>query len=135
MRMGGQQHAPAALIPGMTRPLYMSLGGPQGRFRRVRKISPPPGFDPETFQPVASRHTVFAIPTRLPDYKYFICSLAQHYLHLFYVTSFGPLRDVHDKAHIHKCLEVGMLVEHCPCAIADRQGETSLHKENHKAQN
>ena len=34
--------------------------GPQGRFRRVRKISPPsppPGFDPRTVQPVASRNT------------------------------------------------------------------------------
>jgi hypothetical protein len=101
MRIGSQQHAPAALVPGMTRPLYISLGGLQGRFRRVRKISPPPGFDPETFQPVASRHTVFAIPTRLPDYKYFICSLAQYYLHLSYIISSGPLAEVHDKAGTH----------------------------------
>jgi hypothetical protein len=32
----------------------------------VRKISSPPGFDPRTFQPVASRYTDYAIP--VPDY-------------------------------------------------------------------
>ena len=56
--VGGQRHAPAALPPGKTRyPLYRRLGGPQGRSGRVRKISPPPGFDPRTDQPVASRYT------------------------------------------------------------------------------
>ena len=60
---GGQHHAPAALPPGKTRyPLYRRLGGPQGRSGRVRKISPPPGFDPRTVQPVASRYTDWAIP-------------------------------------------------------------------------
>ena len=38
-------------------PLYRRSGGPQGRSGRVRKISPPPGFDPRTVQPVASRCT------------------------------------------------------------------------------
>jgi hypothetical protein len=38
-------------------PLYRRLGGPQGRSERVRKISPPPGFDPRTVQPVTSRYT------------------------------------------------------------------------------
>jgi len=46
------------LPPGKTRyPLYKRLGGPQGRSGQVRKISPPPGFDPRTVQPVASRYT------------------------------------------------------------------------------
>jgi hypothetical protein len=31
----------------------MWLGGPQGRSGRVRNISPLPGFDPRTVQPVA----------------------------------------------------------------------------------
>ena len=58
MGVGGQRHSPAALPPGKTRyPLYRRLGGPQGRSGRVRKISPPPGFDPRTVQPVASRYT------------------------------------------------------------------------------
>ena len=63
MGVGGQYHAPAALPPGKTRyALYRRLGGPQGRSGRVRKISPPPGFDPRTVQPVASRYTDYAIP-------------------------------------------------------------------------
>jgi hypothetical protein len=46
------------LPPGKTRyPLYRRLGGPQGRSGQVRKISPAPGFDPRTVQPVASRYT------------------------------------------------------------------------------
>jgi hypothetical protein len=54
--MGGQRHAPAALPPGKTwYPLYRRLGGPQGRFGRVCKISPPPRFDSRTAQPVAGR--------------------------------------------------------------------------------
>ena len=57
MRVGGQRHAPAALLPVKTRyPLYGRLGGPQSRYGQV-KISPPPGFDQRTVQPVASRYT------------------------------------------------------------------------------
>ena len=62
--VGGQRHAPAALPPGKTRhPLYRRLGGPQGRYGQVRKISPPPGFDPRTVHPVASRYTYRAYLT------------------------------------------------------------------------
>jgi hypothetical protein len=63
MGVCGQRHAPANLPrerPGT--PLYRRLGGAQSRSGRVRKISPPPGFDPRTFQPVASRYTDWAIP-------------------------------------------------------------------------
>jgi hypothetical protein len=56
--MGGQPHAPSALPPGTLRyPVYRGLGRPQGRSGRVRKISSPPGFDPRTVQPVATRYT------------------------------------------------------------------------------
>jgi hypothetical protein len=59
--VGGQHHAPATLPPGKTRySLYRSLGGPKGQSGRVRKISPPPGFDPRTVQPVVSRYTDWA---------------------------------------------------------------------------
>jgi len=61
MRVGGQRHAPATLPPVQTRyPLYRV--GPQGRCGQVRKISPPPEFDPRTVQPAASRYTDWAIP-------------------------------------------------------------------------
>ena len=49
-------------------PLYKRLGGPQGRSGQVRKISPPPGFDPWTVQPVASRYTDYATRPQ-PAYK------------------------------------------------------------------
>jgi len=42
----------------------MGLVGPQGRSGQVRKILPPPGFDPRTVQPVTSRYTGYA--TRQP---------------------------------------------------------------------
>jgi hypothetical protein len=44
-------------------PLYRRLGGPKGRRGRVRKISPSPGFDPQTVHPVVSRYTDWAILT------------------------------------------------------------------------
>ena len=57
-RVGGQRHALAALLPGVTRyPLYRRLGGPQGWSGHVRKISSSPGFVPGTFQLVESRYT------------------------------------------------------------------------------
>jgi len=47
-----------SLPPGNSRyQLYRRLGGPHVRSGQVRKISPPPGFDHRTVQPVASRYT------------------------------------------------------------------------------
>jgi hypothetical protein len=58
--VGGQHHATAALSPGKTRyPLYRRLGGPQGRYRRVLKISPLTVFDPLTVQSVAIPTSIF----------------------------------------------------------------------------
>ena len=54
--VGGQRHAPSALPPEKTR--YPLSGS-------VRKILPPPAFDPRTVQPVASRCTDWAIPARV----------------------------------------------------------------------
>jgi hypothetical protein len=50
--VGGQRHTPADLPLGKTRYLlYRRLGGLQRRSRKVRKISPPTGFDPGTSSP------------------------------------------------------------------------------------
>ena len=87
MDVGGQHHAPAALPPGKTRyPLYRRLGGPQGRSRRMRKISPPPVFDPRTVQHVASSCTDWAIPGHFPKsvFSLFVFSdpkLRKHFSH------------------------------------------------------
>jgi hypothetical protein len=62
MEVGDHRHAPATLPPGKTWCLlYKRLGVPQGRCGQVRKISPLPGFNPRTVQPVQSRYTDYAI--------------------------------------------------------------------------
>ena len=73
---GGERSASRpgrTLPPGKTRcPLYRRLSGPQGRSRQVRKISPPPAFDPQTVQAVGSRYT---------DYiEVIICSYFEKYI-------------------------------------------------------
>jgi hypothetical protein len=68
MEVGGQRHAQAKLPSGKAQyPLYRRLGGPQSRSGGLRKISPPPGSDPRTVQPVASRYTDCAIPAPTQD--------------------------------------------------------------------
>jgi hypothetical protein len=68
----GQRHGSASLSPGRRPwyPLYRRLGGSQDLAGRVRKISPPPGFDPPTVQAVASRYTDWAIPAPPPHTVY-----------------------------------------------------------------
>jgi hypothetical protein len=57
MEMGRQRHDPAGIPPKKTRrQLNRRLGGPHGLSGRIRKISPPPGFDTRTVHPVASRY-------------------------------------------------------------------------------
>jgi hypothetical protein len=59
---GWSMPRPGRFTPGNeTRCLfYRRLGGPQGRSRRVRKVSSPPEFDPMTVQTVASRFAIVA---------------------------------------------------------------------------
>ena len=64
-----------SLPPGKTRhPLYRRLGGSQGRSGQVRKILPPPGFDPRNVQPLASCYADY--PNRTT--KFLICSFLIH---------------------------------------------------------
>jgi hypothetical protein len=49
-----QRHSPSSFAPRKTQYLlYSRLGGYHGRSGQVGNISPPPGFDPRTVQPVA----------------------------------------------------------------------------------
>jgi hypothetical protein len=64
MRVSGELHALAALSPGK-RPGTHCIGGwvcPRAGLDGCGKSRPPPGFDPRTVQPVASRYTDYAIP-------------------------------------------------------------------------
>jgi len=55
MGEGGQRHVPAVLPPGKTRyPLYWV--GRRAGLDWCGKSRSPPGFDPRTLQPVASRY-------------------------------------------------------------------------------
>ena len=55
MMVSGQQQAPAVLYP-RERPGTHCLGGPQGRSGRAENLAPP-GFDPQTVQPIVSLYT------------------------------------------------------------------------------
>ena len=66
MRVGGQHHAPAALP--RKRLGTLRIGGWVGLRAGLDgyvKSRPPPGFDPRTVQPVASRYTDCANPAHL----------------------------------------------------------------------
>ena len=78
-REGGEVSASRlgrSLPPGKTLyPLYRRLCVPQGRSGQVWKILPPPGFDPQTIQPVASRYTDLTTrPTVCPERSVYLQS-------------------------------------------------------------
>ena len=80
----GTASRPDRSLPlGKTRyPLYRRLGGPQGRSGQVRKILPPPGFDPRNVQPVASRYTDNAFrPTISIQYRRYTYTSACGFWH------------------------------------------------------
>jgi len=61
--VGGQCHALVALTPEKTQyQLKTRLGEPHGQSGWVQKISLPPGFDPQTLQPIEGRYTDYNIP-------------------------------------------------------------------------
>ena len=86
MGVRGQRHAPVALPPGKSRyPSYRRLDGPQGLSGRVRKISPPPGFDPRTVQTVAQSLYQQSYPGSLYIYIYIYTHI---YLYIYiYISS------------------------------------------------
>jgi len=60
---GSESRPGHSLPPGKARySFYRRLGGPQGRSGQMRKISPPPGFDPRTVHRLASRYIDSVIP-------------------------------------------------------------------------
>jgi len=65
MGVGDQRHDPAALSHPRERPGTQCTGGwvgPRESLDRWGKSLLPLGFDPLTFQPVASRYTGYTIP-------------------------------------------------------------------------
>ena len=63
----GQRHAPVALYPRERPGTHCTGGwvGPRAGLDRCGKSRPPPGFDPRTVEPLASRYTDYATrPTK-----------------------------------------------------------------------
>ena len=86
--VGGQRRGPAAL-PSRKRPsTHCTRGwvGPRAGLDGCGKSRPPPGFDPRTVQPVASRYTDCAIPAHSH------CQLPEHLLTLRHIF---PLQHYH----------------------------------------
>jgi hypothetical protein len=84
--VSGQHHVLTALPPppASPYPLIRRLGGPQSWSGWVRKISPPPGFDPRAVQPVASRYTDWAISAPYKHKVFQFCVIT-----LLYPNKFG----------------------------------------------
>jgi len=63
MGAGGQHHAQPALPPRKETqyPMYRRVGGAWGQSEWTWKIMPPPAFDPQNVQPVASHYTDYGI--------------------------------------------------------------------------
>jgi hypothetical protein len=101
------------LPPGKTwYPLYRRLGGPQGRSGQVQKISPPPGFDPRTVQPVVSHYTDWATGTTKTFFVYMEIQMPYdlHY------TEF----DIHGFCFsLTGCKPYGLLLFNIVCTVHD----------------
>jgi hypothetical protein len=125
--VGGQRHAPAALPLGKSRyPLYRRLGGPQGRSGRVLKISPPPGFDPQTVQQVASRYTDCAIAD-------FVINLRELCLYGV-IKSWNPVHTSRKTSCVcimnTECLMLGELVTVC-CANGTKHTDRQTDRQHY----
>jgi hypothetical protein len=78
MGVGGQSNAPDFTPGKETRySLHRRLGGPQGQSGWVQKILPPPGFDPQTIQPIASQR----VNVTIIKSKYFQIIIS-HYMNM-----------------------------------------------------
>jgi hypothetical protein len=67
-RTGGVVNTTPQPLYSSKRPGYLldrRLGGPQGQSGWVQKFSPPPGFEPWTTQPAASRNPITPTKTRI----------------------------------------------------------------------
>jgi hypothetical protein len=84
MGVGSHCHKPAAFPGKQTQyPLYRRLGSTQGWSGWVQKISPPPGFDTWTIQPIASCYIDYTISALKA--KIYFSSLKIIKMHLQYI--------------------------------------------------
>ena len=141
MGMGGQRHAPAAFAPAKTwYPFYSRPGGSQDRSERVRKISPPPGFDLRTVQPLESRYTDWATPAHdwmsncliSSECKYGSSSfdipptpLGQFVFNRIY-SKVGWIKPRWTRVALCWCKQLSRVLETCCCSHITGSGDTLL---------
>ena len=90
------------------------MGGPQGGARRVRKISPPPGFDPQSVQLVASRHTNRAIAPQVHILK---CNINKNISFLFSVIFTRLLHTRFPVASLFSVLQFNLCLSSAICSL------------------
>jgi hypothetical protein len=118
----GSALRPGRFLPtGKTRYLfYRRLGGFQGRSGQVWKISPPPGFDPRTVQPVASRYADWATelsgPRLVPLHAYFEMRRRQSIQFNNCVTVLSAL-NVKTSGHFTQLLTMCTTLKNCLTAL------------------
>jgi hypothetical protein len=95
-----QLHAPTTLTPER-RPGTNCTAGCQSPSGLVRKISFPPGFDPRTVQPLASRYTNYASYFFLIPHRFFLDKPPRN-LH----ETGSPDRDIYDSYSTLLCTGV-----------------------------
>ena len=80
MGVGGQRHAPVALTLGKEPvPIVQeAVWFPGPVWIGAENLAPRPGFDPRTFQPVASRYIDWGIPARQPTGVQFLYTMTMH---------------------------------------------------------
>ena len=123
--VGGQRHAPAALLPKETR--YPPYVGPRAGLEGCGKSRPPPGFEPRTVQPVASRYTDWAIPA--PRYLQYSSELS---IARLMATSDNRRSNVRDSTALwrHNCTTLHMsfsnLVRRFKSPVANRERPRSI---------
>jgi len=84
----GQRHAPAALYPRERLCTHYTGGwvGPKAGLDRCEKSRLPPGFDPRTVQPVASRYTFTFMCVYIYIYIYiYVCVCVCVYIYMYIV--------------------------------------------------
>ena len=86
-----------------TVPIVQGARWAQGRFGQVRKISPPPGFDPQTVQPVASSYTDYTTLTTCKQIPPKFSTLAATEINKF-ISGRQPLQGVNVVRLFRDCL-------------------------------
>jgi len=131
--VGCQRKTPASLAPVKTWcPLNMRPGGFQDWSVRAWKFSPPPGFQLQTVQPVASRYTDSAIPGQSQSSR---CGLLYQLLGSIRRMSFELVSNPHTLLYLVFCTAstfTGMPTHICHLSLLQcRQPRTEDQRRRH----